>query len=365
MARIFYSVSGEGRGHAARAAALVDNFRHQHDVTLLAPAQAYDFLARRYDGRSSGVRVYPIPGLRFQYRHGRLALLRSISKGVRFWSQLSGAVDQLCQRMHVKRPDLIITDFEPLLPRAAERSNVPYVSLDHQHFLTAYDLSALPLGLRIWAELMKIAVLSHYSRQESTIVTSFFQLPLRSGHEHTISVGPIVRDAIQEAAPVRGDYLVSYLRPQTSERVIRELQTAPCQVRVYGLGQRDPRQNLQFCPFDGRRFVDDLAGSLAVVGAAGNQTLGEAIYLGKPVLALPEDNHFEQRINGFYLEENRYGQTVPISKFHRRHLTKFIESVDDFLPCLKTVLTNGNRAAISAIERHLLRPASVPAGLVA
>ena len=34
MAKIFYSMSGEGRGHAARAAAIVDSLRHQHDITL-------------------------------------------------------------------------------------------------------------------------------------------------------------------------------------------------------------------------------------------------------------------------------------------------------------------------------------------
>ena len=32
------------------------------------------------------------------------------------------------------KPDLVITDFEPLLPRAARLEGVPYISIDHQHF---------------------------------------------------------------------------------------------------------------------------------------------------------------------------------------------------------------------------------------
>ena len=353
MAKIYYSVSGEGRGHATRASAIVDTLRHRHEITLFAPEQAYEFLAPRYAARHSRVRVYPLPGLRFHYRHGRLAVLRSITKGVQFWAQASDAVDQLSVAMRADRPELVITDFEPLLPRAAERMNVPYISFDHQHFLTSYDLSDLPFSLRGWATLMKIAVAAHYTRQRTTVVTSFFQLPLMPNNHHVISVGPIVRRAIAEAIPSREGYLISYLRKHTPDRVLQHLKSAPFEVRVYGLGARPSEGNLQFRPFDERRFVKDLAGCLAVVGSAGNQTLGEAIYLGKPVLALPEDNHFEQRINAFYLQRQNCGQSVNLSKFCEQSLAEFLESIDDFQPFHDLIRRTGNQTALEAIESTL------------
>ena len=357
MAKIFYSMSGEGRGHAGRAAAIVDSLRHQHELTLFAPHQAYDFLAPRY--RRSDVAVHRITGLRFHYSQRRVDLARSISTGLHFWANVSSAVHSLAEKIQQDQPELVVTDFEPLLPRAAERCGVPYVSFDHQHFLTAYDLSALPRSLRWWASAMTLAVRAHYTRQQATIVTSFFHLPLNPGHEKTISVGPIVRSAIRQARPVRGDYLVSYLRPHTPDQVLRELEYAPCEVRVYGLGERPDRGNLRFHPFDQQQFVDDLAGCMAVVGAAGNQTLGEALQLGKPVLALPEDKHFEQRINAFYLQRNGCGRSVLLSEFQRNDVFDFIDSLDQFIPHVNEMPRDGNETATAAILDQLQAPTPV------
>lgn len=276
---------------------------------------------------------------------------------------VSSTVQSLAKRIRGDQPDLVITDFEPLLPHAAEQCVIPYVSFDHQHFLTAYDLSALPRSLRWWAAAMTLAVRAHYTQQQATIVTSFFQLPLNPGHEKTISVGPIVRSAIRQTRPIRGDYLISYLRSHTPDRVLSELEHAPCEVRVYGLGERPSRGNLRFHPFDQQQFIDDLAGCMAVVGAAGKQTLGEALQLGKPVLALPEDNHFEQRINAFYLQHNGCGRSIRLSEFQRSDLIDFIDSLDEFIPHVNEMPRDGNEMATAAILNQLQAP--MPVSMVA
>ena len=46
---------------------------------------------------------------------------------------------------------------------------------------------------------------------------------------------------------------------------------------------------------------------MAVVSTAGNQLVGEALYLGKPVLVMPERVNFEQAINAHYLEQSGAG----------------------------------------------------------
>ena len=64
MARLAYAVSGEGRGHAARARTLVEDLAAEHEVLLYAPGQAYEMLA---SCASEGVEVRSLPGLRFHY----------------------------------------------------------------------------------------------------------------------------------------------------------------------------------------------------------------------------------------------------------------------------------------------------------
>ena len=63
MARILYSMCGEGRGHAARVRAIVEALRREHEIILLAPDDAYDFLASRYSAATSNVFIRRIPGL--------------------------------------------------------------------------------------------------------------------------------------------------------------------------------------------------------------------------------------------------------------------------------------------------------------
>lgn len=76
MARIIFSLSGEGRGHATRVRTLIEHLRPQHEITVLAPGDAFGFLAPLYARDSVCVR--PMPGLRFRYRDsGHLDFLRT------------------------------------------------------------------------------------------------------------------------------------------------------------------------------------------------------------------------------------------------------------------------------------------------
>ena len=95
MARILYSMAGEGRGHATRVRTMVEALRHEHELVLLAPDEAYEFLAPKYPSPASNVFVRRIPGLRFHYTRSRLNLTKSLLAGAAFWWRLPSLIDQL------------------------------------------------------------------------------------------------------------------------------------------------------------------------------------------------------------------------------------------------------------------------------
>ncbi len=355
MAKIFYSMAGEGRGHAARVRTMVELLRQEHELVLFAPDQAYEFLEPRYPHGTPHVAVHRIPGLRFQYTRGRLDLTRSFCGGLGYLWKLPGLVSHLKEIIRVEQPDLVITDFEPGLPRAAGACGVPFISLDHQHFLVTCDLRSLPWKLRSHANLMSLAVRAYHWGQRQTIVSSFFHAPLRRGFEKVLQIGPLLRPEIRSAQPSTGDFLVSYLRPNTPPQVIEILSKSPVPVKVYGLGERQSRGSATYCKLSEEGFVSDLANCAAVVGSAGNQTLGESLYLGKPVLALPESQHHEQQINAYYLQQMGTGLNVPLEQFAPRHLTDFLEKIDTLRAPLADSRQrfDGNRAAAIAIRRNL------------
>jgi uncharacterized protein (TIGR00661 family) len=369
MARIFYSMAGEGRGHAARVRTLVEHLKHDHELVLFAPDDAFEFLSRCYpaDRPDPNVRLLRIPGLRFHYTGRKLDLVKSIGSGLHYAGRtLPRLVRAFRRRIRAERPDLVITDFEPSLPRAARSEGVPVLSIDHQHVLLAYDLSSLPSELRWYAWLMGFAVRWHVNRPTGIVASSFYSPPLKPGWEPVRQVGPLIRPEVAAARPTTGDYLLSYLRANTPDHVLETLAAADEPCLVYGLGERPPQGPLTFRPIHETQFVTDLAGCRAVVCAAGNQLLGESLYLGKPVLALPETQHHEQRINAHFLQQMDVGRATELESLTADVLHDFLSRLPDYRQELvrRRGQFDGTGEALAAIYETLARSAPQPVAAV-
>ncbi|MDA1039139.1 MAG: glycosyltransferase [Planctomycetota bacterium] len=335
MAKIVISVCGEGRGHATRIATLVEHLINDHEVLVYTSADALSFLRTRFTGEGSQVDVREIPGIVFEYTGGRLDVMRSIAAGLDYQArQLGPLVDRLIRELEVFQADLAITDFEPALPRAASREGIPLVSVDHQHFLLAYDLDALPWSLQWNAWFMSHAVWLYVAEAADTVVSAFFRPPLRRGWEHVVQVGPLLRDAITRAVPRDEGFMVSYLRRHTPFSAIEALADCGIPVKVYGLGGRDHVGNVSFHTINEQRFIDDLAGCTAVVAAAGNQLIGEALHLGKPMLVLPERAHAEQMMNSHFLAGMGCGEFALLEEITCDQVRAFLDNRSRFQPAL-------------------------------
>jgi uncharacterized protein (TIGR00661 family) len=357
VAKIFYSMAGEGRGHAARVAALTEHLRKRHQLVLLAPDEAYDFLAPKYAGSefAGQVRVERIPGMRFKYTSGRLDVGKTIACGLQYRFALGKIVRQISKLIDEEQPQLAISDFEPALPRAARRSGIPLLSLDHQHFMVTYDLSSLSLNLQFQAWLMGLAVKAHCRDQVETVVSAFYFPPLRSDAQRVTQVGPLLRREIASAQPHNGGYILSYLRHRTPPAVLEMLGRLGLPVKIYGLGGQPPRGALTFHEIDSQQFVSDLAGCEGYIGAAGNQALGEAVFLGKPVLALPEIHHHEQRINAHFIRHMQVGDWAALERVRWEQISAFVPKLDEYRQALASYAgkIDGTSAALEAIERNL------------
>ena len=182
MSKIAISLCGEGRGHATRISTLVERLDTYHDILVYTSADALTFLRHYFADRHPRVRLEEIPGVVFQYTGGRLDVMRSIAAGLDYQArQLGPLVDRMIRYLDGFAADLVITDFESALPRAAGRLGIPLVSIDHQHFLLAYDLDALPWSLQWNAWFMSHAVWMYVSEAADTVVSAFFRPPLRRG----------------------------------------------------------------------------------------------------------------------------------------------------------------------------------------
>ena len=194
MANVFYSMAGEGRGHATRARTIIENLRNQgHTVTAFAPEFSYQLLTDCY--KDSPVTVKQIPGLMFHYNRQKLSYTKTTSELCRYLWNLPQLINTIQDEMLKSHCDLAITDFEPALPRAARRLEIPWISVDHQHFLVVSDFAELSILDRMKTSAMGLGVRQYYSGQDATVVSSFYFPPLKRGIRTCSTVWSVVATA--------------------------------------------------------------------------------------------------------------------------------------------------------------------------
>jgi len=343
--RLAYGVNGYGRGHAMRVRALLPELGRRHELLLLAGADAYDALAPDH----ATVRI---PNLRYYYaRPGRLSVWQTLARNtpmaMDLW--LGGAgVEMVADALRAFRPDIVLSDGEAFVLRAAERLGIPRITLDN-----VAQLAYCQLDLRGydrfdgWLNGLGYRLL--LGRPERIIIASFFSAPvLRDG---IVQIGPIIRREAADVIPTRGDYLLVYISKEGeyTQRVEQALLDAGLPARIYGAPRRGDLRHLTFKPLANRPFIDDLAGCRAVFGTTGNQLLGEVIHYRKPMLAMPIDC-MEQRLNAIMLERMGVGRMIRPAELTGAAIRSFAEAEPEFLARMPAQRRDGLAEAISAID---------------
>jgi UDP:flavonoid glycosyltransferase YjiC (YdhE family) len=144
--------------------------------------------------------------------------------------------------------------------------------------------------------------------------------------------------------------------------MFRVLERLGCPVHIYGTAFQGQQGRLQFLPPSSLPFIEDLAGCRAVLSTAGNQLVGEAIYLGKPVLVMPE-RCVEQRLNAAAVERLGIGMQITREQFTTDRIRVFLGRLDHYSQNMRRHVRDGLHEALDAIETYLaeLAPGAAPA----
>jgi uncharacterized protein (TIGR00661 family) len=354
--RILYGVVGEGMGHAIRSRVVLEHLVAQgHEVEILASGRAVAFLREHFDG------VHQIHGFRIVTRD------QKVRRNATFWANLiDGAValpEQIKTYFEVLerfRPEAVISDFETFAYLFAKTRRLPVFSIDNMQIIhRAEHPKAILEGLRADFEVARALVQAKLPRCDHYLITTFFRPTLRK--ERTSLYPPILRPEILGAEATDGQHLLVYQTVDGGGALLEALRGSGLECRIYGL-RRDLKEetfegNLRFRPFSERTFVEDLASCRAVIASAGFTLMGEAVYLHKPMLAVPLARQFEQLMNARYLAHLGYGQHAPDLR-DPDTIHGFLREIPRFAEALSTYRQDGNRELLEAVDHHLDRAAA-------
>lgn len=333
--RILFLVQGEGRGHLTQAlslAQLVETAGHEVvgalvGVTKNRPAPA--FFTEQFPAP-----VTPLlsPGLVYHTQTHALQPSKTAWRAIlnvrtyrRSLRQIRDAIDSI-------KPDLVVNFYELLggLTYGFYRPTIPMICVAHQ-YLAFHPGFRFPKGQLIDRLLFKATSrLTAWGARE-LLALSFDQQPEVPGSRVRVVPPLLRRDAI-ERQPIPGDFLLAYTtNPGLVDQLVKAHHRHPAiPLRCFHSGTQATEERidatLTYHAIDGKRFLDAMQQARAVVTTAGFEAVCEAFYLGKPVLMIPQPNHFEQACNA--LDGQRAGAGVAADAFNLDRLLDFMPHYD-------------------------------------
>jgi uncharacterized protein (TIGR00661 family) len=354
--KILYGVVGEGMGHAMRSRVVLEHLVDEgHEVEIMASGRAVEFLSKRFEGVN---RIHGLFMITDENRVRRGATLwRNVLQGTAGVPRNIAAYFELIDEF---RPEVVISDFESWTYLYGKTHRLPVFSVDNMQIINrcTHDAEILK-GERTNFEITRAFIKGKLPFCEHYFIASFFFPPIRK--ERTSLFPPILRPEILAAERSSGKHLLVYQTAEGHQSLAETLSATGVECRIYGMRRAITEEqvegNLRYRPFSEKSFVDDLASAYAVVAGGGFTLMGEAVYLHKPMLAVPLENQFEQILNGRYLEHEGYGMAAnhvddPAA------IAAFLERVPEYQKNLERFEQDGNRLLLSALDEQLDRAAA-------
>lgn len=335
--RILYGVCGVGFGHSSRAGKVIPFLEKEgHKVLVVTYGQAYEVL--------KNFNVLEVKGISLSFDKGALSLKKTLAGslkelGENKWNEIRKKIEEF-------KPDVCISDMEPIVPIVSFFYKLPLISLDNQHRLTHLKLKVPKKYLKDFY-FARETVRSCISRADDYIILSFVKQ--KSNKKNVFVVGPILRDEILKTKPREKDFVLVYLS-KSYGKILKILEKIDENFVVYGYDREGEKGNLKFRKA-GKNFIYDLADAKAVIATSGFSLISESIFLKKPYFAMPLKGQFEQVLNALQLREMGLGDYSENPT--KKEIESFLVNLEKYRKELKKVKTNPNE--VFSVLRKVMR----------
>lgn len=338
MARILYGVSGEGNGHAIRTEIIVDELLKKHTVTLFSHGKGYKYLKKRFPVRR-------ILGFHMYYINNTVSSVLTGSINLVKFPFMALASLRYIPVFLTQKPACVITDFEPFLAYWAKVFGIPCISIDNQHSITNTAIHHLPAQWLPEAY-SRFVVYTFIPNPRYCMVTSFFDRPVLK--KNTFVFAPLIRKKVSLQKKQNKGHVFVYQTSPSYERLLSVLKQVKKKFIVYGYDKEKIDGNLHFKRFNDAEHLEDLATADAVIINGGFTVLSEALYLEKPIFAIPIKRQFEQIINGHYL--NRLGYGIAVKDITVQNFELFLKNKEKYRKNIKKIQWDKNRKFFEKLE---------------
>lgn len=308
--RFIIAVQGEGRGHLTQAIAIKQILEQRgHRVCgVIAGSNPEkplpDFFLQSIDVPLLQVRS---PHFTMTRKGNAIHMPATVFHNLRRMGAYIHSIRQMHEFISVQQPDILINLYEPLVAfyTFSYFRNFEIIAIAHQ-YIYLHPSFRFPKGFNLQA-----AFLTYYTKftaigAKKILALSMYDLP-GSGNKLMVTPPALRQNLLNKKTANENFILIYIINSHFMAEVIQWHKKNPKVKLVCFTDNRDVKErhkgtyriddHLIFHSLHQEKFLDLMSRCSALVCTAGFESVCEAIYLGKPVMLIPVEGHFEQYCN--------------------------------------------------------------------
>lgn len=348
-----FFVQGEGNGHLSEAVALYELlYKHNYTVSAFVIGNRNSMLSNSIR-KNIKCPIYHVQSFNkvSGNNNRRISRVNSIYFLLKHFGSYFKSIKTIRKVILTEKPDIIFNFYEPLigLYTFLYGKRMKFVSIGHQ-YLNLHSEFKLPYG-----HLLKRVCLKYYSKftaynSDRIWALSSFDLS-QDKKQKIVVVPPLLRQDILNMDAAKGNFLLVYLSHSGYvNEIIHWHHTHPneivhCFIDFEKYTPAITSPNFFFHPLSNKKFLQKLGNCKGIICNSGFETMCESMYLDKPILVIPIENHFGQFCNSIV----SFPQQILVYK-EFKDFDRFVAAIST-----STVQENGFNTWADRAEDTLLR----------
>jgi len=349
MARILYSITGDGMGHVIRSTALIRELQKRHKIKIsVSSRRGYDVLSKEFQN------VIEVAGAPLRYKDNKVDDIKTAREFLNIvFRHSTKNFRKLYKVVKEFKPDIIITDFENTITAVAALLRIPTICLCNIHAVTHLKYHVPEEYTRDYRKALVIIGL-WCTDIDYHLITTFFYPPTR--FPNTYLFPPVLRKEMFNVKTKTRDYILVYQTSSTNQQLINALKNINEKFVVYGFNKEGRDSNITYHKFNQSPFFKDFAECKACIANGGFTFVSEAVSLHKPILCIPIKGQFEQILNALQVRKLGYGDLQNTAT--TAGITRFIANIERYRKNLSRYKKEDNSRILAKVEEIIAKHTS-------
>lgn len=352
------AVQGEGRGHMTQAISMYEMLIEQgHTVSavILGSSGSRDVPSFFFEKIKAPILQLKSPNFVTDKKNKSINITKSVIhnfKKIKSFRQSLKAIDAL---MNEHQPDVVINFFDLLIGLYYRfyKPNAKLICVAHQYIYFHPDFE-FPEGHWLDKEAIKFYTRLTATGSSKNLGLSFYNI--HTNNEEVVIVPPLLRRELFSYEPTKEDFYLIYLVYNGYfEEVLKWHHENPTITLHCFTDQPDlllanntfDKTKLFIHAINDTLFLEMMSKAKGLASSAGFESVCEAMYLGKPVMMVPIEGHYEQFCNS--RDAHRAGAGIFSDNFDIGKLSNFSSTFDGTNTWFKNWVANAKHRIYNEI----------------